>query len=89
MAVSFAAVEPKFAAYHLSSMNVNFHLLTSLLGLLGAAGLVTKLACAASTSLGCGGRQSLARGGAFGLWVLWGLACEVGSPLPTRTPESF
>ncbi|KAH8048473.1 phospholipid methyltransferase [Aureococcus anophagefferens] len=74
MAVSFAAVEPKFAAYHLSSMNVNFHLLTSLLGLLGAAGLVTKLACAASTSLGCGGRQSLARGGAFGLWVLWGLA---------------
>ena len=74
MAVSFAAVEPKFAAYHLSSMNVNFHLLTSLLGLLGAAGLVTKVACAASTSLGCGGRQSLARGGAFGLWVAWGLA---------------
>ncbi|KAH8043461.1 phospholipid methyltransferase [Aureococcus anophagefferens] len=73
MAVSFAAVEPKFAAYHLSSMNVNFHLLTSLLGLLGAAGPSRSSPARRRRRSGVGPPEPR-RGGAFGLWVLWGLA---------------
>ncbi|KAH8043609.1 phospholipid methyltransferase [Aureococcus anophagefferens] len=81
----FAAVEPKFAAYHLSSMNVNFHLLTSCPGALGAAGRHEARLRGVDVAR-VWGRQSLARGGAFGLWVLWGLAL-LCSDAPARGRE--
>ena len=79
MAPSYRAIEAKFGAYHLSSGNVDAHLLTTCLGLLGVAGLVTR-ACVAASRFSRGGagavcdeRHSGARGAAFGLWVVYGL----------------
>ena len=80
MAVSYASIAPKFAAYHTVGGNVACHLVTLFVGYVGAGGLATRVCVAAAQGKG-GGRASGARAAAAALWLAYALALG-GSDVP-------
>lgn len=81
-AVSYASISPKFAQFHQSHGNVCAHILTILIGYMGAGGIATRLCIMLAGPSASGERASGARAVVFGLWIVYAVAL-LASDVPT------